>query len=122
MLSAILGFIPILGPLIQGVSSIFSSVYSEKAVAVKADADVTIAGWKSANDLTIAFQNNTAVNIARDIVMYPGALWCGLYIWGRTWDIYAPWLVIPVKTLDGPMAYLPFALLTFFFGMAAIKR
>lgn len=122
MLSALLGFIPILGPLIQGISSIFSSVYSEKAVAVKTDAEVTIASWHAANDLTVAFQNSVSVRIARDMIMFPGSLWCGLYIWGRTWDIYAPSLVIPVKTLDGPMAYLPFALLTFFFGMAALKR
>lgn len=119
---SVLGWLPVIGPIIDGVVSIFSKFQDTQLGKYKIDGDVTVAQWTSANNIAIAFKDSIPVRLARDIVMFPGSIWCGLYIWGRTWDIYAPWMVIPVKSLEGPMAYLPYALLTFFFGMAAIKR
>lgn len=117
-----LGWLPIIGPIIDGAVSIWKSYQDTSLGKYKVDGQVVVEAWKAANELTLGFQNNIPVRLARDMLMFPGSLWCGLYIWGRTWDIYAPSLVIPVKTLDGPMEYLPYALMTFFFGMAAIKR
>lgn len=117
-----LGWLPIIGPIIDGVVTIFSKAKDTDLAKYKIDGQLNVDAWKAANELTISFRDNISVRLARDIVMFPGSLWCGMYIWGRTWDIYWPQLVIPVKALEGPMEYLPYALMTFFFGMAAIKR
>lgn len=119
---SLLGWLPVVGPIIDGITTVFGKFQDTKLGIYQVDSQTTIASWKAANDLTLGFKDSIPVRLARDMVMFPGALWCALYIWGRTWDIYEPSWVIPVKSLDGPMAYLPYALLTFFFGMAALRK
>lgn len=117
-----LSWIPLVGPIIDGVVSIFTKFQDTELGKYKIDGEVSVEAWKAANELTISFQNSIPVRICRDIIMFPGAIWCGLFIEGKIMAIVYPAWVFPVAALTGPMVYLPYALLTFFFGMAALKR
>lgn len=122
MLSMALGWIPIVGPIIDGVVSIFSKFQDTELGKYQVDGQTDIAAWKAANELTLGFKDSIPVRIARDIIMFPGSVWCGLFIWDKIVAIHYPSLVWGVASLNGSMQYLPFALMTFFFGMAAIRK
>lgn len=115
-----LGWIPIIGPIIQGIVSVFNKWQDTTLGKYQVDGQVDLAAVKASTDITLAFNNNISVNIARDLIMFPGSLWCGLYLWDKIVAHHYPDLVWDVAPLDGPLAILPMALLTFFFGMSAL--
>lgn len=87
----------------------------------KVDGDVTIASVQASTQTLIAFKDDIGVRFCRDLIMAPGSVWCGLYMWDKIVDNRYPWLVWNVAKLDGPLEALPLALLTFFFGLAAMN-
>jgi hypothetical protein len=119
---SILGWLPVVGPILDGIGRVISHFTDRDIAIAKVNGEVTIEGYKAANQITLAFVNDIAVRLARDIVMFPGSAWCGLYIWDKIVAHHYPWLVYDVAPLDGPMVYLPYALMTFFFGAAWLNR
>lgn len=115
-----LSWLPIVGPIIDGIVSIFTKFQDTKLGEYKTDAGVAVAQIQSYNALTLAFIHDIPVRLARDIIMFPGSIWCGLYIEGKIVGKKHPEWVWPVLPLDGPMAYLPIVLMGFFFGSAAV--
>ena len=113
-----LSWLPFLGPIIDGIVSIFTKVKDTDLGKYEVDGQVFTEVTKDNSLITLAFVHDIPVRIARDIIMFPGSIWCALYIEGRIMDVKHPEWVFPVKSLDGPMAYLPYALMTFFFGMS----
>lgn len=115
-----LSWIPLLGPIIDGIVSIFTKVEDTKLGQYKVDGEVFTQTVQSSTQITLAFLHDIPVRLARDIIMFPGSVWCGLYIWDKIMAHRYPHLVWVVSPLDGPMVYLPYALMTFFFGMSYI--
>lgn len=113
-----LSWIPLLGPIIDGIVSIFTKVEDTQLGKYKVDGEVFVQATQSSTAITLAFLHDIPVRIARDIIMFPGSIWCGLYIWDKIVAHKYPHLVWVVMPLDGPMVYLPYALMTFFFGMS----
>lgn len=118
----LLGWLPIVGPIIEGIVSIFKARTDQNIVQINANKDVEISAMQRVNEITLAFQNDISVRIARDLVMFPGSVWCGLYIWDKIVVHRYPGLVWTVYPLDGNMAYLPYALMAFYFGSAWLYR
>lgn len=116
-----LSWIPFVGPIIDGVVSIFTKMQDTSLGKYKVDGDVAVQTIKSGNEVTLAFINEIPVRIARDMIMFPGSAWCGLYIWDKIVNFHYPQLVFKVASLDGPMVNLPFALMAFFFGVSAMN-
>jgi hypothetical protein len=112
------GWIPIIGPIIDGIVSMFNKIQDKDIVKIKTDGTVDIASIKAAQEVTSSFKDDIGVRLARDIIMFPGSIWCGIYIWDKIMALRYPDLVWGVASLDGPMFMLPYALLTFFFGMS----
>jgi hypothetical protein len=115
---SLLGWLPIVGPIIDGIVAVVKGRQDTGVKHAQIEAGVTVEAMKDANQLTLGFMNDIAVRISRDIIMFPGSVYCGTYIWDRWIEIRYPDLVWGVKSLQGPMEYLPYALLTFFFGSA----
>jgi len=113
-----LSWIPILGPVIDGLTTVYKSFTDTKVKIATIKSNEDIAVMQTSNDLTKAFVNDIGVRLCRDIIMFPGSVYCGTIIWDRFMDIRHPELVWGVLPLQGAMEYLPFALLTFFFGSA----
>lgn len=115
-----LSWIPLLGPIIDGIVSVFTKIQDKDIIQYKTDADVYKAQMVANNNITMAFIHDIPVRLARDMIMFPGALWCGLYLEGKIVEKMHPAWVWAVKPLDGPMVYLPFILMSFFFGSAVL--
>lgn len=118
MLSAFLGFIPVLGPLLQGILGLIGTVLSDKVQVAQIEANTTVSGMQYSNQLTMAFAHDIPVRMCRDLIMFPGSIYCGTIIWDRFMSLRHPELVWGVLPLTGALQYLPYALLTFFFGAA----
>lgn len=118
ILAAIASIIPILGPIFNGVVSIYKQKTDTEVTKIKMENDMTVEGMKDSNQLVTLFANDVMVKVCRDIIMVPGSIYCGTIIWDRFMDIRYPELVWGVLPLQGAMEYLPYALLTFFFGSA----
>lgn len=118
ILSAIASIIPVLGPIFNGVVSIYKQKTDTEVTKIKMEDDMTVQGMQASNQLVALFVNSTMVNVCRDIIMVPGSIYCGTIIWDRFMAIRHPELVWGVLPLQGAMEYLPYALLTFFFGSA----
>lgn len=120
LLSSVATFIPIVGPIIEGVTTIYKQKTDTKVALVKEDNALTVQEMSSANQVTSMFVSDVAVRICRDIIMFPGSIFCGTIIWDRWIELRYPDLVWGVKPLMGSMEYLPHILLLFFFGSAAL--
>lgn len=118
MLASILGLIPVVGPIIDGVVAIVKGKQDASVKKADIEAGVTKTALEASNALTTAFKDDVAVRVCRDIIMFPGSIYCGTIIWDRYMHIRYPDLVWGVMPLQGAMEYLPYALLTFFFGSA----
>ena len=120
MFASVLGWIPILGPIINGIVSIFVKSQDTVVAKYKVDGTVDVQALQSSAAITIAAQDDIGVRLSRDLVMFPGSCWCALYLWDKIVAHHWPMLVFDVAPLDGPLTVLPMALLTFFFGMSAM--
>lgn len=115
-----LGWIPFIGPIIDGIVSVFNKFQDTSLGKYQVDAQVDTQIIQSSTQITLANMALIPVRIARDMIMFPGSAWCGLYTWDKIVAHHYPDLVFDVAPLDGPMAILPMALLTFFFGVTAL--
>lgn len=114
------GWIPIIGPIINGITSIFNKALDIKAIKYKVDGTVDIAAIKAANDLAIATQTDIGVRLARDLIMFPVAMWTALISWDNMVLHKYPHLVWTVERYPPGMEYLPYAVITFLFGATAM--
>lgn len=118
ILGAFTSLIPVLGPLINGVVSIYQQKTNTDVTKLKINTDADVQYMQSTNQLVTTFASDAMVKACRDIIMVPGSIYCGTIIWDRFMDTRHPGLVWGVLPLQGAMEYLPYALLTFFFGSA----
>jgi hypothetical protein len=116
------GWIPFLGPIIDGIVSIFTKSMDTKVAIHRIDGSVDIEAMKASADLTKAFKDEIGVRLARDIVMFPLAIWTSLITWDNLVLHKYPDLVWTVEKFPGQLEYLPYAFITFLFGMAWINR
>lgn len=118
-----LGWIPIVGPIIDGVVSMFKKYQDTELGKRTIDADVKKAEIAASTETLRIFRDNIGVRITRDLIMFPVAVWTGLIVWDKIVDIPFPSLVWGVKPLDAStgLDFLPYAVITFLFGIAALN-
>ena len=111
------GWIPILGPILDGIFSIFTGFQKGQRVKDITGAAVDIAGMKYSSDLAESFKDDIGVRLARDLIMFPVALWTFLISWdtivaenlGQSWQFH-------IAKYPPVLEFLPYAVLTFLFG------
>lgn len=116
----LLGWLPVVGPIIDGIVSVFNKTQDTTVAKYRVDGEVDKELIQSNTQIILAFADQIPVRIARDVIMFPGSAWCGLFVWDKIVAHKYPWLVWNVAPLSGPMLILPAALLAFFFGMSAL--
>jgi len=116
-------WIPILGPIIEGVISVFNKKMDSDVLNRQTDADVKKTEIIASTQALIAFKDDINVRITRDIILFPVAAWTALIVWDKIVDIRFPYLVWGVSPLTeaSGLAFLPYAVMTFLFGMAAMN-
>lgn len=116
-------WIPILGPIIDGIVSIFSKWQDTALGKYKVDGTVDVEAIKASTQITRDFRDDIGVRITRDIIMFPVAIWIGFISWNNIVCFYYPnlvWTVARYPAGSG-LEFLPYAVLTFLFGVTAMR-
>lgn len=121
-----LGFIPLLGPIIQGISSIFSSFFNKEIAVVQAGAQVAISETQATTQIIHDTQDDILLRILRDAAILPVVAWTALIGWdtiigarqsnGQLWHHWASDWMFHVGDYPQSVGYIPYAALVFLFG------
>lgn len=116
----LLSFIPIIGPIITGILgpivAMFTKVQDKDIVAIKTAGTVTIAETQASADIIKSTENDWGVRLARDVVIWPWALWLGGYGWDTFVTQRWHWLYIGIADPPQSIQYIPYAVLIFLLG------
>jgi hypothetical protein len=115
------GWIPILGPIIDGIVSIFTKFQDTSIGKYKVDGTVDVEAIKASTQITEDFKDDVGVRLARDIIMFPVAIWTLIISWDNIVRANWPDLYLEVKAYPPSVEYLPYAVITFLFGVTAMK-
>jgi hypothetical protein len=110
----------LIGPLVNGVVSIFTKVEDTKVETYKTDADVAKTEISASTTTLNIFKDDWGVRLARDLILFPTSAHIAIYIWDRTVAISHPNWVVGVLSLDA-IPYLTYAVLAFLFGLGAMN-
>jgi hypothetical protein len=111
-----LSWIPLLGPILQGLASIVTPFFNEKGIAVKAAADVTIAETQASVQVLQTFHDDIALRILRDAICLPVAVWAMLMGWDTIVAKHWPKLMWHTAGFPDSVQYIPYVVLVFLFG------
>ncbi len=119
----LLSWIPIIGPIIQGIVAIFAKSKDTELGKLQVDADVRKSDTLAAIRTLEVFKDDIGIRISRDIICFPISVWCLLV----TWDTIVAEsayndLMFHVAGFDKTsVPYLPYAVLTFLLGNIGIN-
>jgi hypothetical protein len=112
-----LGFIPLIGPILQGLSGIVSSFTSLAGVKLTTASQTTIAETQASAAIIASTNDDLGLRIMRDAACLPVVAWTALIGWdtivaNTSWNVYM-WHVAPYPP---SVEYIPYAVLVFLFG------
>lgn len=114
-------FIPIIGPLLQLVVSVFTKQQDTALAKLKTITDADVEDAKTAANIIDATKDDAGIRLARDIVIFPVAIWTAIIGWDNIIVSVKPeWVWTVVKYPDS-VAYLPYAVLAFLLGNIGIN-
>jgi hypothetical protein len=111
-----LGWIPIIGPVVDGIVAIFSKFKDVEAIKYKTDGEVSIEGFKASANIIETTKDDIGIRLARDIVIYPVAIWSALIGWDTIVVKRWPELMFHIEKYPESVAYLPYAVIVFLLG------
>lgn len=112
MLSALLGWIPVLGPIIQGVTSIATGVFGVETAKVNAEVSIT----QSAAQIIHDTNDDISLRLMRDLALLFPVIWGALIGWDTVVAYNWPWLKFHVSNYPTTVGYIPYAAYAFLFG------
>lgn len=111
-----LSWIPLLGPIIQGVSSIFTGYFSVKTVALQTASATTIAETQASVQIIHDTSDDICIRILRDgICLFP-VVWTAVVGWDTLMAYHYPKLMWHVPPYPPSLTYLPYAVMVFLLG------
>jgi hypothetical protein len=114
-------WIPIIGPIIQGIVSLFTKVEDTKLEIHKADVNLDTQIVQSSTNITSVFHDDIGVRFTRDIILFPVAIWMGFVTWNNIVVYKYPDLIWTVAAYPPSLAELPYAVMVFLFGVTAMN-
>jgi len=111
-----LSWIPLLGPIIQGLSSIFNGFFNEKIQLSATAANKEIEEAKVSAQIIQTTNDDVCLRIMRDCVILPVAIWTMLIGWDTIIVHHWPTLMWHPEKYPDSVAYLPYVVLVFLFG------
>lgn len=116
-----LSWIPLLGPIFQGISSIIGNFTSLAAVKLQTGAQTEIAATQASVKIIEATNDDILLRIIRDLMILPGAAWFALGGWDTVIAYNWPWLKFHVSEFPPQLAYYPYAVLVFLLGNIGVN-
>jgi len=121
-----LAFLPIIGPIIQGISSIFTGYFNSTVQIKQANVQQDIAETQVSAQIIHDTQDDIGLRLMRDLVCFPVVLWSCLIGWdtliadpAQIW-ISHDWMW-HVANYPDSVSYLPYAVLVFLLGNIGIN-
>lgn len=111
-----LSWIPLLGPIIQGVASIFNGFTNLDAVKLQTAAQTTIAETNASVQIIQATHDDICLRIMRDALCLPVVVWTCIIGWDTIVVRHYPKWVFIVEKFPASVEYLPYAVIAFLLG------
>ena len=117
-----LAFLPIIGPIIQGITSIFTGYFNTKVQLKQADVQQDIAETQASTQIIQATQDDIGLRLMRDLMCFPIVLWTTLVSWDTIVALRYPEWMFHVAGFDKTsVPYLPYAVIVFLLGNIGIN-
>src|SRR6266699_516390 len=116
MISALLGWIPVLGPIIQGLGGIYNK-FKDTQLGMR---EQEVAEAKVSAQIIHDTNDDIALRLMRDLAILPVVIW-SMFI---GWDTIIAWSPLvwlrefawPIPAYPQSVSYLPYVVLVFLFG------
>src|SRR6266478_6340218 len=118
---SILTWIPILGPIIEGVFGWLNKRQDNALELVKAGRTADLEESKIAANIIETTKDDIGIRLARDIIIFPVAVWTALIGWDTINALRFPGVMFHVDKYPESVAYLPYAVITFLLGNIGIN-
>ncbi len=120
-----LAFLPIIGPIIQGILgpivSIFSKWQDTKLGTITVERQQDTEEAKISAQIIHDTQDDIGLRLMRDLVCFPVVVWSSLIGWDTIVAARYPWLMFHVEKYPDTVAYLPYAVIVFLLGNIGIN-
>lgn len=114
-------WLPIIGPVIDGIVSVVKNKNDTRLQSKKIDADVHITDIQEGTKQLALFKDDIVIRFFRDVTIAPWAFWSFLIGWDTIVALRYPHLKFNVAPPPEVVAYLPGAALTFLLGNLGIN-
>lgn len=118
---ALASWIPVIGPILQGIVSIFNKKMDTDVakLTVKRQSDVEEA--KVSAEIIKTTQDSIGLRLMRDIVCFPVVVWSALLGWDTIVALRYPELKFHVANYPDAVGYIPYAVMVFLLGNIGIN-
>lgn len=117
----ILSWIPVVGPIVQGITTAFIKSKDTELEKLKVNADIHKSDTASSVAVLEAFKDDIGIRFMRDLVCFPVVVWSMLIGWDTIVAIRYPDWMFHVEKYPESVAYLPYAVLVFLLGNVGIN-
>lgn len=111
-----LAFLPIIGPIIQGISSIFTGYFNTQVQIKQSNVQQDIAESQVSAQIIHDTQDDIGLRLMRDLLCFPTVAWATLIGWDTIVAIRYPELMFHVEKYPDSVSYLPYAVVVFLLG------
>jgi hypothetical protein len=116
-----LAFLPIIGPIIQGIVSIFAKTQDTKVEVLKTTLGTEVAEAKVSAQIIGETQDDIGLRLMRDLLCFPTVMWACLIGWDTIVAYRYPDWMFHVPPYPDSVAYLPYAVVVFLLGNIGIN-
>lgn len=116
-----LAFLPIIGPIIQGIISIFTKVEDTKVEVLKTTQGTQVEEAKVSAQIIQTTQDDIGLRLMRDLLCFPTVMWACLIGWDTIVAFRYPDWMFHVPPYPDSVAYLPYAVVVFLLGNIGIN-
>lgn len=115
------GWIPILGPIFDGIVSIWKGYQQVDITKIKTAGTVTVEETKASANIIASTKDDICLRFLRDLVIAFPVFWFALIGWDTIWAEHDPSLMWHVANFPTTLAYYPYAVLVFLLGNIGIN-
>lgn len=111
-----LSWIPLLGPILEGLFNTAASIYGKFADTKIAQIKADVTDAQTAAQIIRDTNDDIGLRILRDAALLPPVAWSAIVGWDTIVRLHWPSLVIGVSNYDPRVQYIPYAAFAFLFG------
>lgn len=111
-----LGWLPFIGPIIDGIVSIFKGKQNVEIQKYIVDGKVDVEAMKASVAIVEATKDDIGIRLARDLLVFPPVIWAGLIGWDTIVALNHPQWMISIAPYPAPLVFLPYCVAVFLLG------